>query len=82
LAAARNTKALITVEEHSVYGGLGETCAGILMERGIALPFRIVGIPDEYTVTGSQSEIFDYYGISADGLAQTARMILTREPER
>jgi transketolase len=77
--AARNTKALITVEEHSVYGGLGETCAGILMECGISVPFRRVGFPDEYTVTGSQSEIYNYYGISAEGLAQTARAALARE---
>lgn len=77
LKAAANTGVLITVEEHSVYGGLGETCAAILMEKGLWMPFRIVGIPDEYTVTGSQTEIFDYYGISADGLAHTARTLLS-----
>jgi transketolase len=77
LKAAANTKAIITVEEHSVYGGLGETCAAILMEKRLWMPFHIVGIPDEYTVTGSQSEIFDYYGISADGLAHTARALLS-----
>lgn len=76
LHAAKNTKVLITVEEHSIYGGLGETCAGILMEKRVYVPFHIVGIPDEYTVTGSQSEIFDYYGISAVGLAETARTLL------
>lgn len=78
LKAATNTRALITVEEHSVYGGLGETCAGVLMEKGLWIPFRIVGIPDEYTVTGSQTEIFNYYGISADGLAHTARTLLSQ----
>jgi transketolase len=78
--AARNTRALITVEEHSVYGGLGEACASVLMQQGISLPFRIVAIPDEYTVTGDQLEIFDHYGISADGLAATARSLLQAEP--
>ncbi len=63
--AGRNSRALITVEEHSVHGGLGEACAAILMQEQISLPFRIVGIPDEYTVAGDQFEIFDYYGISA-----------------
>ncbi|NDJ79068.1 MAG: transketolase family protein [Chloroflexi bacterium] len=80
LHAARNTSALVTVEEHSVYGGLGEACAATLMEHGIQLPFRIVGIPDEYTVTGSQFEIFDHYGINETGLAQTARQLLQVEP--
>ena len=63
LDAARRSTALITVEEHSVYGGLGSTVAALLMENGISIPFKIVGIPDEYTVTGSQDEIFAHYGI-------------------
>ncbi len=79
LRAAAHTRALITVEEHSVSGGLGERCASILMERGVHLPFKIVGIPDEHTVTGSQAEIFAHYGISADGLAHTARRLLHPE---
>jgi len=82
LHAARNTRALITVEEHSVYGGLGERCASLLMEQGVHLPFKIVGFPDEHTVTGSQMEIFKHYGISAQGLAQTARQLLVPELNR
>lgn len=78
LQVAQNTKVLITVEEHSVNGGLGEACASILMQAGIMLPFKIVGIPDEYTVTGSQLEIFDHYGISVDGLVQTAYDLLKK----
>ena len=76
LDAARTSSALITVEEHSVYGGLGSTVAALLMEAGIALPFKIIGIPDEYTVTGSQHEIFAHYGITPEGLAQTATQLV------
>jgi len=79
LAAARGSRALITVEEHSVFGGLGEACAAVLMQRGVYRPLKIVGIPDEYTVTGSQSEIFAHYGITAEGLAETARQLLAVE---
>ena len=74
--AARETGAIITVEEHSIHGGMGEACAAVLMQQGPVVPFRIVGFPDEYMVTGSQKEIFNHYGISADGLAKTARAIL------
>lgn len=74
--AARETGAIITVEEHSIHGGLGEACAAVLMQQGPVVPFRIVGFPDEYMVTGSQKEIFNHYGISADGLAKTARATL------
>jgi transketolase len=79
LHAAATSRAIITVEEHSVYGGLGERCASILMEKRVSIPFKIVGFPDEYTVTGSQMEIFAHYGISPDGLAATARTLLHAE---
>lgn len=76
LAAASRAKAIITVEEHSVYGGLGTTVAALLMQHGVAVRFKIVGIPDEYTVTGSQNEIFAHYGITAEGLAEQAKRLL------
>ena len=60
---ARKCKAIVTVEEHSIYGGLGEACASFLLQQGYSKPFKIMGIPDEYTVTGSQQDIFNHYGI-------------------
>ncbi|RMF01557.1 MAG: transketolase family protein, partial [Chloroflexi bacterium] len=79
LSAARRTRVLITVEEHSIYGGLGSACAEVLMQAGVPVKFKIVGIPDEYTVTGSQAQIFAHYGISADGLAATARTMMSEQ---
>lgn len=76
IKAARETRAMITVEEHSVHGGLGEACASVLMQGGISLPFKIIGFPDEYMVSGSQVEIFNHYGISPNGLVETARQLL------
>lgn len=73
---AENTSAIITVEEHSVNGGLGEACAAYLLQNQHRKPFKIVGIPDEYTVTGSQVEILSHYGISETGLAETALALL------
>lgn len=77
-ATANKCKAIITVEEHSVFGGLGEACASFLLENQIAKPFKIVGIPDEYTVTGSQNEIFAHYGISENGLANIALELMRK----
>ncbi len=68
--------AMITIEEHSINGGLGEACAAHLFQQGEHLPFRIIGIPDEYTVTGSQEEIFRHYGITAVGIARKAMELL------
>jgi transketolase len=75
-AAARST-AIITVEEHSVHGGMGSQCAALLMQQGSRVRFKIAGIPDEHTVTGSQGEIFRHYGIDAPGLAAVARRLIT-----
>ena len=76
LQAARETRAIITVEEHSIFGGLGSACAELLMQNRLSLPFKIIGIPDEYTVTGSQGEIFKHYGITPDNLAEVAKGLL------
>jgi transketolase len=81
LRAANETGCLITVEEHSVSGGLGEACASLLLQHGQSIRFKIVGFPDEYTMTGSQMELFRYYGISGSGLAETARRLRTNKSE-
>ncbi len=79
LAAANDCDLVITVEEHLVNGGLGEACASLLLQAGARVGFKIVGIPDEYTVTGSQADIFRHYGLTMEGLAATARALLQRK---
>ncbi len=74
--AAERSRVVITVEEHSVNGGLGSRVASFLMQAGIFRPIRIVGIPDEHPITGSQTEIFNHYGISTNGISQTALDLL------
>jgi len=76
LAAGRETRAVITVEEHSLHGGLGEACAAVLMRAGIRVPFEMVAFPDEHMVTGSQQELFAHYGLTAEALEATARRLL------
>jgi transketolase len=78
LKAATETGGVITVEEHSVNGGLGEACSGLLLQKGIHPWFKIVGFPDDHTVTGSQEEIFHHYGIDGPGLSEAARNLLAK----
>jgi transketolase len=80
LDCAAACRAIVTAEEHSVAGGLGEACAGVLMHAGIRVRFRSVGVPDEYTVTGSQADIFRHYGLSMEGLAAVASELI--DPSR
>jgi transketolase len=76
LAAGRECRAVVTVEEHMLNGGVGEAVASTLLQAGLAPKFRMVGFPDEDTVTGAQADIFRHYGISMEGLAETARSLL------
>ncbi|MBW3466996.1 transketolase family protein [Arthrospiribacter ruber] len=67
---AKSYPVMLTVEEHMVNGGLGEACAAFLIQSGFSPKFKIMGIPDEYTITGSQVEIFEHYGISGRGISK------------
>ena len=69
-------KVLITAEEHSENGGLGEKCASIISQSRIKIPFKIIGFPDEYMVNGSQSDVLDYYNMSPQKLADIAEDLL------
>ncbi len=77
-AAAKECRAVVTAEEHMVHGGFGEAVASVIAQAGLAVRFRLVGIPDDYTVTGSQADIFRHYGLTMEGLAATALDALKR----
>jgi transketolase len=78
LRAGRECRAVVTAEEHSVHGGIGEANAAVLLQAGVSVPFRIAGIPDEDTVTGAQADIFRHYGLSMEGLSAAALSLLKR----
>ncbi|TWT91055.1 1-deoxy-D-xylulose-5-phosphate synthase [Pseudobythopirellula maris] len=77
LKAAGECSAVVTAEEHSVHGGLGEACAALLMQAGARCGFKIAAIPDEDTVTGAQADIFRHYGLSMEGLAESVQSALS-----
>ena len=76
LNSISNVKAVITIEEHSVSGGLGEKCASVLMQKNIHLPFKILGFPDEYMVNGSQKDVLDHYNMSAEKILEIAKKLI------
>jgi transketolase len=78
LEKALVVSAVVVAEEHSIYGGLAEACGTALFKAGVKCKFAAAGIPDEYTVTGSQEEILSHYGISAEGLAGMMQKVLER----
>jgi transketolase len=69
--AARETGKIITVEEHSIYGGLGGAVAEIISQTG-GCKLKILGIPDEHAIHATPLQIFKHYGIDAEGIVETA----------
>ena len=76
LNSISRVKAVISVEEHSVSGGLGEKCASVMMQKNIHLPFKILGFPDEYMVNGSQKDVLDHYNMSAEKISELAKKLI------
>ena len=75
LAAAEETHAIVTVEEHAPFGGLGSMVAQIVSE---ACPKRVLNIalPDAPVITGNSQQVFDHYGMNAAGIAARVREAL------
>jgi len=69
--AASETGRIITVEEHSIYGGLGAAVAEIIVQYR-PVPMKIIGIPDENAINGSSGEIFNHYGLSKENIVNEA----------
>jgi transketolase len=76
LAAARETRAIVTVEDHSTIGGLGSAVAEVLAEAGAATRLRRLGIPDTFAPIGYAPELYAHYGLDADGIARAVREML------
>ncbi|MCD8155532.1 MAG: hypothetical protein LUF78_12775 [Clostridiales bacterium] len=73
--AARSAKAVLTAEEHAPFGGLGSMVSQVV---GSECPKKVVNLalPDAPVITGNSKEVFDYYGLNAEGIAQKAMEIL------
>ncbi len=69
--AALETGKIITVEEHSIYGGLGGAVAEIIAQTSPA-KLKILGIPDENAIHATPLQIFKHYGIDTEGILNTA----------
>lgn len=77
IRAAVETGHIITVEEHSVHGGLGAAVAEVAVQSH-PVPMRILGIPDEPAVPGKTSEVFAHYGISVPHIREIVITMLGR----
>lgn len=76
--AAEHARLVVTVEEHAPFGGLGAAVAQIV---GTYCPTRLrcMTLPDAPVITGTSQEVFDYYGLNADGIVEKVRSALQSE---
>lgn len=75
IEAAQRAKVVISVEEHSPFGGLGSMVAQVVGEN---CPRKTVtmALPDAPVITGTSAQVFAYYGLTGEGIAKTAREML------
>ena len=73
--AAGNAKAVITIEEHAPFGGLGSMVSQVVAAE---CPKKVINmtLPDAPVITGTSKEVFDYYGLNAEGIVKKALEIL------
>ena len=72
IKAASKVKGVVTVEEHAPFGGLGSMVSQVVSRE---CPKKVLNmsLPDAPVITGTSQEVFDYYGLNAEGIAAKVR---------
>lgn len=76
LKAVHETRRIITVEDHNVFGGLGSAVAEVIAEGGKACAFRRLGIPDVFSIIGLHEDLMSYYKIDTNGILENVREVM------
>ena len=78
IAAAQETGAILTVEEHSIYGGLGSAVAEVVVQE-CPVPMAILGLPTDHPIAGDRDYVMKHYGCDAQGIVKAASALLKRK---
>ena len=81
LDAAETTGAIVTIEEHSIHGGLGGAVSEVTA-TGCPVPMRILGIPARFAPTGTAEWLFEYFGLTPQGIFAAALGLLDARVRR
>lgn len=76
---ARETGAIVTAEEHNIFGGMGSAVAEALARSGVGAPTEFVGIQDTFTESGKYGDLMAKYGLDANGVAAGIEKVLRRK---
>jgi len=78
LKCARETNAVITVEEHSIIGGLGAAVAEVLAEHSSSIRFHRMGIRDQFCESGDPKDLLEKYGLTAKHIVKEVKRLLKK----
>lgn len=79
LQGASETGAIVTAENHSIVGGLGSAVAEVLMDEGIGLPFRRVGVQDQFCEGGTTPYLIKKYGLDSTAIVDAVRAVMQKK---
>ncbi|WP_373429681.1 transketolase family protein [Paracoccus sp. WLY502] len=71
--AGKSGRLVVTAENHTVVGGLGEAVASTLLTHGVTPQFRMIGLPDQFLDAGALPSLHDRYGISTEAIIRQVR---------
>ncbi len=74
--AVRETKAIVTVENYNVQGGMGSIVADVLIQSEVPTKFTKIGIPDEFVAFGYLEKIHPHYRLDPHGVTKTVKEFL------
>lgn len=75
LKAAKETRAIVTAEEHSIVGGMGSAVSEVVTEN-YPVPIKMVGVKDRFGESGEALELMKYFGLNSDGIVKAAQEVL------
>lgn len=78
LAAAKETGAIVTAEEHSIYGGLGSAIAEVVSTRE-PVPMEFIGVLDMFGQTGETEDLYKTYGLTSENIVAAAKRVISRK---
>jgi transketolase len=78
IAAAKETGAIVTAEEHSIYGGLGSAIAEVVVDHA-PVPMKRLGVPGIFAPTGSAEFLLDEFGMAPPAIADATEALLKRK---
>ncbi len=78
VAMAQKTGAVVTCEEHNIYGGLGSAVAEVLVEN-CPVPMARVGVEDSFGESGLPDQLLEKYGLTVENIIKKAKAVIARK---